>query len=461
MSSSRLVRGAKTRMFAIVCLICVLGAVVFVFHGTQSKLAEVQKLVNSCNQQQESLSAQLQVIFEYKVRLEKSLTKEKEDHKLTKETLEGKLAEERKVRDKESLESKNKYDALVQQNKFLQTQLDDLKENEKTQVFKLSEEAEDLKKELETLKKENKELIKKKDGDFEKLKSEYLQQQDDINKLTQEKEDLKNNIMPKNSHLDHLDKENYQLKEEMEKLKTKLSECEDTKLVQKKEAEPQPDTNVGVMPKIIYSGQKINGSTTPGLNPDALNNYEVSSTKPIKESEVAIKKKPDDQVAQPPKRPTQESVRPLALPGQQQQEPGQSEFGQIPVPGGHDPLGNTLHKPNTGENQDAQLGGPPMNNGGQGEPDVGQPRMFAPPPPDNRDEDNNFLKPGEIPRIKNGENYHGADYEREQPDDEEDDEGEQLDYEAERNKKEQKNVLQQPVKMIPNNHEGGVMVNPK
>lgn len=60
MSSSRLVRGAKTRMFAIVCLICVLGAVVFVFHGTQSKLAEVQKLVNSCNQQQESLSAQLQ-----------------------------------------------------------------------------------------------------------------------------------------------------------------------------------------------------------------------------------------------------------------------------------------------------------------------------------------------------------------------------------------------------------------
>ncbi|XP_014282483.1 Golgi integral membrane protein 4 isoform X2 [Halyomorpha halys] len=389
MSSSRLVRGAKTRMFAIVCLICVLGAVVFVFHGTQSKLAEVQKLVNSCNQQQESLSAQLQVIFEYKVRLEKSLTKEKEDHKLTKETLEGKLTDERKVREKENLESKNKYDALVQQNKFLQTQLDDLKENEKSQVFKLNEEAEDLKKELEMLRKENKDLLKKKDVDLEHLKSEYLKQQDDIIKLTQEKEDLKN-LMPKNNQIDHLDKENYQLKEEMEKLKTKLSECEDTKPKPKKEAEPQPDTNVGVMPKMVYSGQKINGSTTPGLNPDALNNYDVSSTKPIKEPEVAIKKKPDDQVAQPPKRPTQESVRPLPLPGQQ--EAGQSEFGQIPVPGGHDPLGNTLHKPNTGENQDAQLGGPPMNSGGQGEPDV-QPRMFAPPPPDNREEENNFIKP--------------------------------------------------------------------
>lgn len=45
-----------------------------------------------------------------------------------------------------------------------------MKENEKTQVFKLREEAEEVKKELETLKKENKELIKKKDSEFESLK---------------------------------------------------------------------------------------------------------------------------------------------------------------------------------------------------------------------------------------------------------------------------------------------------
>ena len=37
---------------------------------------------------------------------------------------------------------------------------------------------------------------------------------------------------------------------------------------------------------MVYSGQKINGSTTPGLNPEAVNNFEVSSPKPIKESEV-------------------------------------------------------------------------------------------------------------------------------------------------------------------------------
>ena len=54
------------------------------------------------------------------MRLEKSLTKEKDDHKQTKETLEGKLSEAKKIREKENQESKNKYDAMVQQNKFLQ-----------------------------------------------------------------------------------------------------------------------------------------------------------------------------------------------------------------------------------------------------------------------------------------------------------------------------------------------------
>lgn len=450
-------------MFAIVCLICVLGAVVFVFHGTQTKLSEVQKLVNSCNQQQESLSAQLQVIFEYKVRLEKSLTKEKEEHKQTKETLESKLKEEKSNREKEALESKNKYDALLQQNKFLQNELHDLKENEKKTEVKYSEENQKLQKELDLLRKENGDLSQQKDHELEELKSEYLKQQEEIRNLAKENDNLKARVLPEKDQRDYFEKQNLQNKEELEKVKKELLACEESKNSKHREG-LQPDTNVlAEMPKVVYGGQKLNGSTTPGLNPEAVNNFEVSSPRPLKDVEQAVKKI-DEQVGQPPKKPTQESIMPLALPRQGESD---DQAAQIPEPGngvpaGHDPLGNTLHKPNTGNLGADQLQVRPAFIGGQGEPYIEQqPRLFVPAPLDNNRAEEEDQKQGEIPRIKNGDNYHGADYEREQPDDEEDDEGEQLDYDNERAKKEQKNMVQQPMKMIPNREGESVMVNPK
>lgn len=59
------------------------------------------------------------VIFEYKIRLEKSLQQEKNDHQQMKEDLQSKVAEEKILKDKTLLESMNKYTSLQQQHKLL------------------------------------------------------------------------------------------------------------------------------------------------------------------------------------------------------------------------------------------------------------------------------------------------------------------------------------------------------
>lgn len=60
MSTSRLVRGTKSRFFLYVCAFAAFLLVIYVFHGSQKQIEESQKSAAMCLQQQESLSAQLQ-----------------------------------------------------------------------------------------------------------------------------------------------------------------------------------------------------------------------------------------------------------------------------------------------------------------------------------------------------------------------------------------------------------------
>jgi Uncharacterized protein conserved in bacteria with the myosin-like domain len=126
MSGSRLVRGTRSRLFVYLAVVAVVGLAVYIFHGAQLQLDDARKAADKCQQQQESLSAQLQVIFEYKLRLEKSLQQEKTEHRQTREELEARAAEEKTRRDKENLEATNKHAALQQQYKLLQSQHEDL-----------------------------------------------------------------------------------------------------------------------------------------------------------------------------------------------------------------------------------------------------------------------------------------------------------------------------------------------
>lgn len=60
------------------------------------------------------------VIFEYKLRLEKSVQQEKAEHRHTREELQAHLEEEKARREKEVLEATNKLASLQQHCKLLQ-----------------------------------------------------------------------------------------------------------------------------------------------------------------------------------------------------------------------------------------------------------------------------------------------------------------------------------------------------
>lgn len=60
MSSTRLARSTKSRLFVYICAVLAFGMVVYMFHGGQVQLDDSRKSLAACNQQTESLSAQLQ-----------------------------------------------------------------------------------------------------------------------------------------------------------------------------------------------------------------------------------------------------------------------------------------------------------------------------------------------------------------------------------------------------------------
>lgn len=128
MTSSRLVRSTKGRLFAGLGVLTLFAGVIFLYHSTRVELDEVRNSLGKCHQEQDSLAAQVQVISEYKKNLEKSLNQEKAEHRQTKEELQSRMNDEQQLRDKENLENVNKYKALQQQYKLLQSEHEDLNE---------------------------------------------------------------------------------------------------------------------------------------------------------------------------------------------------------------------------------------------------------------------------------------------------------------------------------------------
>lgn len=72
---------------------------VFLYRAATSEMARLQELNVQCSHQQEALAAQLQVIFEYKVRLEKSLAEEKSSNAAVKQELQQRASREKSLRE--------------------------------------------------------------------------------------------------------------------------------------------------------------------------------------------------------------------------------------------------------------------------------------------------------------------------------------------------------------------------
>ncbi|XP_062449361.1 Golgi integral membrane protein 4-like [Rhea pennata] len=123
---SRRQKGLLQTGFCLVALAC-LGSGVFMYNHLQQKVRNAEALAQKYKQQQEALSAQLQVVYEHRSRLERSLQKERGEHKKTKEDFLVYKLEAQEALNKEKQDSMNRYGALSSQHKILKNQHEDVK----------------------------------------------------------------------------------------------------------------------------------------------------------------------------------------------------------------------------------------------------------------------------------------------------------------------------------------------
>ncbi|XP_028128142.1 interaptin isoform X2 [Diabrotica virgifera virgifera] len=189
MTTSRVIRGTRAKVFLYLCGILIIVGIIACYNNTLSHLDDVKKSNFICHQQEENLSTQLQVISDYKQRLEKTLKTEQADHVQTKANLENQLKEERSKYENEATDMKHKLESVQQHLNLLQTQYTELQSEKE----KLAKELENQNKnsndqELSKLNKENKELkdevehLKAKCNNQETLVEPNVQQVEDTNK---------------------------------------------------------------------------------------------------------------------------------------------------------------------------------------------------------------------------------------------------------------------------------------
>ncbi|XP_009887902.1 PREDICTED: Golgi integral membrane protein 4-like [Charadrius vociferus] len=123
---SRRQKGLLQTGFCLVTVAC-LGSGVFMYNHLQQKVRSAEALAQKYKQQQEALSAQLQVVYEHRSRLERSLQKERGEHKKTKEDFLVYKLEAQEALNKEKQDSMNRYGALSSQHKILKNQHEDVK----------------------------------------------------------------------------------------------------------------------------------------------------------------------------------------------------------------------------------------------------------------------------------------------------------------------------------------------
>lgn len=214
MTTSRVIRGTRAKVFLYICAILIIVGIVACYNNTLSQLDDVKKANDICHQQEENLSTQLQVISDYKQRLEKSLKSAQSDHHQIKLNLENQLKEERSKYENEANDMKLKLGSVQQHLNLLQTQYDDYKEEMDKSQKQQQEEIGNLEARISELLEEQKKLRSSR----ENLKLQFDQLVNEKEKLEKQVQDNQNK-----RNDEELKNENVILKEEIKQLKEKCN----------------------------------------------------------------------------------------------------------------------------------------------------------------------------------------------------------------------------------------------
>ncbi|KAK2158641.1 hypothetical protein LSH36_166g03025 [Paralvinella palmiformis] len=144
----------------------------YAYHDLHTRHKRSVEKADRLRQQHDSLSAQLQVVYEQKSRLDKLLQQEKADHKQTKDEL---AAEKRRIEQKylaEKQELLNRIRSISSEHKMLQSQHEDLQNTFSKLHDQLLQLEDDCKKATEQHSQEFSQMKQEKDNEMAQLKDE-------------------------------------------------------------------------------------------------------------------------------------------------------------------------------------------------------------------------------------------------------------------------------------------------
>lgn len=125
MTAPRLVaRAGRSRFLVGLGILILMVGFVAIFHSSQQQLDQLRNLSIRCEQQQEAISAKMQVVVDQKLRLENTLQSERLVHEQNK----AELNDEKEQHTKADQEANIRYASLQQHYNLMKSQLDDLTE---------------------------------------------------------------------------------------------------------------------------------------------------------------------------------------------------------------------------------------------------------------------------------------------------------------------------------------------
>ncbi|TRY93393.1 hypothetical protein DNTS_014807 [Danionella cerebrum] len=161
-----------------------------VSYEMHKQLKRTEELALKYQQHQESLSAQLQVVYEHRSRLEKSLQKERIDHKKAKEDFLVYKIESQQSLNKEKQDSSIRFNSLHSQHQILKNQHDDLKK----QFYELQErhqlQGDEHNKAVEQHQQRLDQLHQNKESEISKLKDNVLNLREENKQLRKAHQDV-------------------------------------------------------------------------------------------------------------------------------------------------------------------------------------------------------------------------------------------------------------------------------
>lgn len=211
MTAPRLVaRASRSRFFVGLGILILMVGFVAIFHSSQQQLDQLRNLSIRCEQQQEAISAKMQVVVDQKLRLENSLASERMLNEQNRAELQHKVHDEKEQHTKSEQEANIRYASLQQHYNLMKSQLNDLKEECSTSKRKQLEEVNALQHKVTEL--QGKVVLHQKESasDVEQLKAQLAQ-------LKQEKVNLESSYRQKLAYKEKTIESLKQLNEKMEK----------------------------------------------------------------------------------------------------------------------------------------------------------------------------------------------------------------------------------------------------